>query len=138
MAGTLTLARQPSIGSALRFEPPAPPERQTGTFPYPAKSHMPEITRSRVLWLLCGAAFIGVASIAVARVSAAPADDAQICRTESGDTAIAACGRAIASGRYQDRGLARILSNRAFEYRRKGDDRAMDDYNEAIRVDPQY
>jgi hypothetical protein len=107
--------------------------------PLSAKWHMLKITRSRFIWLLCGAALIGAVSIAAARVATLMlADDAQTCRQHTGDTAIAACSRAIASGRYQGRGLARILSDRALEYRRKGDGRAMDDYNAAIRVDPQY
>src|SRR5512140_2917773 len=102
---------------------------------------MPKITRSRSIWLLCGAALIGAVSMAAARMPAAPivADDAQACRQESGDAAISACNRAIASGRYQGRGLAELLDYRGFEYRRKRNyDRAMADYDEAIRVAPQY
>src|SRR4051812_14258920 len=101
---------------------------------------MRKITRSRFIWLLCGGASIAAVSVAAAPMSARLfADDVQVCRKESGNTAIAACSRAIASGSFQDRALARILSDRAFEYRRKGEaDRAMTDYNAAIRVDPQY
>src|SRR4051812_44044548 len=80
-------------------EPPGPPERQTGAMVFdPAKWHMLKITLSRSIWLLCGAALIAAASIAAARVPVSvPADDPQTCREASGEAAIAACSRAIAS-----------------------------------------
>ena len=56
--------------------------------------------------------------------------------TESGDVAIAACTRAIASGRYKDQNLAALYKHRCFEYNSKGDDRAIPDCDEAIRLDP--
>src|SRR6516225_4005720 len=80
---------------------------------------------------------------------AAAADDWETCAKASGDTAIAACTRAIASPRFKGRDLVRLYYNRGIEYdekrdydrgnawRNKGDlDRAIADYNEAIRLDP--
>jgi tetratricopeptide (TPR) repeat protein len=62
--------------------------------------------------------------------------DTTRCAREAGDVAIAACSRAINSGagrpsiNYTNRGLA---------YRKKGEnDRAIADYNEAIRLEPKY
>jgi tetratricopeptide (TPR) repeat protein len=54
-----------------------------------------------------------------------------------GRPAIAACARAIASGKYVGHELAELHYNLAFEYRQKGDnDRAIANYNEAIRLNP--
>jgi tetratricopeptide (TPR) repeat protein len=68
------------------------------------------------------------------------ADDFNTCEeNEIGDEAIAACTRAINSGRYQRHDLANEYKNRGMEYFAKGDhDRAIADYNEAIRLDPKY
>ncbi|MGY8682072.1 tetratricopeptide repeat protein [Bradyrhizobium sp. UFLA05-153] len=67
----------------------------------------------------------------------AAADDKQTCADESGDIAIAACSRAIESGSWQGRDLAEIYGIRGAEHANKGDlDRAIADYNEAIRLDP--
>ena len=46
----------------------------------------------------------------------ARADDAQVCADESGDVAIAACTRAIKSGRYGGHALAAVYNNRCTEY----------------------
>jgi tetratricopeptide (TPR) repeat protein len=55
------------------------------------------------------------------------------------DAAIAACTRQISSGRFEGHDLAVSHYNRGLEYHRKGDlDRAIADYNEAIRLDPEY
>jgi tetratricopeptide (TPR) repeat protein len=73
-----------------------------------------------------------------APATAAP-DDFDICADQSGDAAIAACSRAIASDRYDGADLAVLYNNRGSEYHGKGDsDRAMADYDQAIRLDPQY
>lgn len=70
---------------------------------------------------------------------AAPKDDFDICYRESGDEAIDACTRAIASGKYRGRDLAVLYSNRGSEWYDKGNnDRAMRDHDEAIRIDPTY
>lgn len=72
-------------------------------------------------------------------VSAAAADDSALCVRGSGDDAIAACTRAINSGRFDRRNLAIIHSNRGLQWERKQDrDKAIKDHNEAIRLDPTY
>jgi tetratricopeptide (TPR) repeat protein len=69
----------------------------------------------------------------------AAADDYETCEKESGDVAIAACSRALATGRYKGRQLAAIYDNRGVEYANKHDfDRAFADYDEAIRTDPKF
>src|SRR5262245_36874673 len=69
----------------------------------------------------------------------AAADDGETCTKQSGDIAIAACSRAIASGKYRGRNLAILYYNRGLEWRAKGDlDRAIAEYDEAIRLDPKY
>ena len=69
----------------------------------------------------------------------AAANDADMCKQASGDVAIAACTRAIASGRYAGHDLAKLHYDRAVEYANKGDyDRAIDDFSAAIRLDPKY
>jgi len=116
---------------------PAPPHSnlllrrsdKPGRFLNLAKWHMPKITRSRLIWLLCGAASIAAVSVAAAPMSARLfADDVQVCRKVSGNIAIAACSRAIASGRFQDRALARILSDRleSTTFRLRADHRMKD------------
>ena len=70
---------------------------------------------------------------------AAAADDWETCAKAWGDTAIAACTRAIGSPRFKDRDLVRLYYNRGIEYDEKRDyDRAIADYNEVIRLDPIY
>ena len=70
---------------------------------------------------------------------AAAADDWETCAKAWGDTAIAACTRAIGSPRFKDRDLVRLYYNRGIEYDEKRDyDRAIADYNEVIHLDPIY
>jgi len=72
-------------------------------------------------------------------VQPARADDADTCAKASGDVAIAACTRLIASGRHKGRDLAIFYTNRAYMWRAKGDlDGAIADYDQAIRQDPKY
>src|SRR5215510_6062274 len=83
------------------------------------------------------------AMLAVATVQFATAaprrDDFDICYRESGDEAIDACTRAIASGKYKGRDLAVLYSNRGSEwYDKNNNDRAMRDHDEAIRIDRTY
>jgi len=67
------------------------------------------------------------------------ADESDTCYKMSGDVAIAACSRVITSARYQGRKLAGLYDNRGVEYRKIGQyDRAIADYSEAIRLDPNY
>src|SRR5512141_1906746 len=68
--------------------------------------------------------------------AAVAADDMEICNKESGDVAIAACNRAINSGRYKGKTLAIIYVNRGAEWRgKKDDDKALADYTRAIQLD---
>jgi predicted Zn-dependent protease len=63
--------------------------------------------------------------------------DGQVCEVDSGDTAIAACTRAIASDRYKKDELGSLYYNRGYEYAAKDDlERAIADYDESIRLDP--
>jgi tetratricopeptide (TPR) repeat protein len=72
--------------------------------------------------------------------AAAPADDAHTCSKGFGDDAIAACTDLLASGRYEGHGAAAVHVARGSHYSRaKGNlDRAIADYDEAIRLDPKY
>jgi tetratricopeptide (TPR) repeat protein len=69
----------------------------------------------------------------------AAADDSKSCANDSGDVAIAACSRAIKSGRFKGHELARQYLNRGAEWESKKDyDHALADYGEAIRIDKKY
>ncbi|MEA2910894.1 MAG: hypothetical protein QOJ15_2975 [Bradyrhizobium sp.] len=71
--------------------------------------------------------------------SRAVADDAGVCSRESGDVAIAACTRAIESGRYSGHSLALKYINRGVEWKLKRDyERAPTDYGAAIQLDEKY
>ena len=71
--------------------------------------------------------------------SPAAADDYDTCGRASGDEAIAACTRAINSGRYGGHQLAALFNNRCSEWNGKRDsDKAFADCNEAIGLDPNY
>jgi tetratricopeptide (TPR) repeat protein len=69
----------------------------------------------------------------------AAADDSKICAKESGEIAIEACSRAIKSGRYKGRDLARQYMYRGVEQGLKKDyDLALADYGEALRIDKKH
>jgi tetratricopeptide (TPR) repeat protein len=69
----------------------------------------------------------------------AAADDAADCTKETGEDAIAACTRRIESGEVKAHELAVMLDHRGLAVRRKGDiDRAIADFDEAIRLDPNF
>src|SRR5659263_85468 len=88
----------------------------------------------RSIWVL--SIFLLLAVIPLAPVAA---DEASICANAQGDEAIAACSGIIESGKTSERELAVIYRNRAVALRIKGDhDRAIADYNKAIRLDPKY
>jgi tetratricopeptide (TPR) repeat protein len=71
--------------------------------------------------------------------SAATADDSELCVRGSGDAAISACTRAIDSGRFDRHNLAIIYSNRGLQWEGKSEyNKAMQDHNEALRLDPKY
>lgn len=62
--------------------------------------------------------------------------DGDNCSGSAGDAAIAACTRAIGSGRYHGRGLEALYYNRGNAYQNRGDlDRALADYGKAIDLD---
>jgi tetratricopeptide (TPR) repeat protein len=82
-----------------------------------------------------------VLSLASLSVLAQPRTDSEICAGSAGtaDERIAACTRAIVSGRLENADLSVAFYNRAIGWRSMGDnDRAIADYNEAIRLNPQY
>lgn len=69
----------------------------------------------------------------------AAGDDAKACAKESGDAAIEACSRAIKSGRYKGRDLARQYLYRGVERGLKQEyDLALADYGEAVKIDKKY
>jgi tetratricopeptide (TPR) repeat protein len=73
----------------------------------------------------------------LASVAPASADDRMTCERSSGDSAIAACTRAIASGTFDGLELAKLYTNRGVELKQKGDlDGALKDYDEAIKLNP--
>ena len=80
----------------------------------------------------------GLALIAAVHGAAAQ-DSADVCFRDSGEVAIAACTRAIQSGRFKGPMLATMFNNRAIEYRQSRDyDHAIADYGQAIRLDADF
>jgi tetratricopeptide (TPR) repeat protein len=78
-----------------------------------------------------------ICALLIALVLPAAADDRKICDEGTGDAAIAACTRAIASGQFAGLDLAKLHTNRGVELKRKGDlDGAIADYDQAIRLNP--
>ena len=68
-----------------------------------------------------------------------PDPDYQACRKTSGDDAIAACDRVIASGRFGDPELALAYNRRGYMYGAKEDFRRdLADQNKAIELDPGF
>ncbi len=69
----------------------------------------------------------------------AHADDGEDCAKASGETKLAACTRAIESGRWQGADLSWAYNNRGIAWVDQGDlDHAIADYTEAIRLDPKH
>ena len=83
--------------------------------------------------LLLGSAFLAAPS------AVAQTDDAQICaKSDNSEEIIAACTRAIGSGRWQGKALAWAYTNRGVGHERAGNfERAVADHTVAIRLDPQ-
>lgn len=78
-------------------------------------------------------------SICVALPIGAHADDKQTCFAETGDLAIAACRRAIASGRFQQRELAELQNEIGAEYLRFDEkEKAVAILSDAIKSDPNF
>ena len=70
---------------------------------------------------------------------AAAADEWDSCVKLSDDLAVAGCSRAIDSGQYTGRSLARLYARRGGAYQAQGDsNRAVAEYNELMRIDPTY
>jgi tetratricopeptide (TPR) repeat protein len=69
----------------------------------------------------------------------AQTDDARICTTsEISEEIVAACTRAIGSGKWQGKGLAWAYTNRGVGHERAGNyERAVADHTVAIRLDPE-
>jgi tetratricopeptide (TPR) repeat protein len=81
-----------------------------------------------------------VIASALFAISPAAAGDRETC-TDSlrSDVAIAACTRAIASGQYTTQNVATLYTSRGIAYGAKGQhDRAIQDFEKAIRLDPQF
>jgi tetratricopeptide (TPR) repeat protein len=88
------------------------------------------------------ACIVAIAALVLASAAASravAADDAAICADETGDVAIAACTRAIKSGRYSGHALATKYTNRGAEWNNKQDyDRAIADLDQALKLDKKY
>lgn len=87
----------------------------------------------------CPTSLICVLSVAASAALCGPAnaDDRETCKTASGDPAISACSRAIASKKYRGNVLSVLYTNRGAEYGAKGElDRAMKDHDQALKIDP--
>jgi len=68
-----------------------------------------------------------------------PTDDCFSAASRDADKAIQYCTKAIKSGRLTDYELVHSLNNRGWAYYRKSDyDRAIQDYNQAIHLKPDY
>jgi tetratricopeptide (TPR) repeat protein len=85
---------------------------------------------------------IAIAAVMVlGNCNSAAADDRDLCKTASGDTAIEACTRAIDSKKFngvkQKRVLSLLHTNRGVEYEiMKEYDKAIADHDAAIKIDP--
>lgn len=81
--------------------------------------------------------FLTLALFPAVLPASAQSDDGAICRTSFGDAALAACDRAIASGRYKDLELAIFHNRRGVELEKKSDyAAALPEYSEAISARP--
>jgi tetratricopeptide (TPR) repeat protein len=75
--------------------------------------------------------------LATSAAAFAQTDDRTTCERASGDVAIAACNRAIESGRFAGLDLAKLHTNRGVERKQKGDlDGALQDYDAALALNP--
>lgn len=85
-----------------------------------------------------GLCWTTIALVAGAWCGGAAAEE-DLCANASGDVAIADCTLAIQSGRFSGHELAGKFNNRGVEWRIKEDyTKAVADYDEAIRLDPDY
>jgi Tfp pilus assembly protein PilF len=99
---------------------------------------MPILCGSRLNRVIAVGALVGSAALP-APTLAAPANDIRICSSASGEAAIAACTRAIESSNFKGRSVAGLYIMRGVILRNQGEhDRAIADYGQAIRLDPNY
>jgi tetratricopeptide (TPR) repeat protein len=85
--------------------------------------------------LRCTLAALAFASTVWLAATPAMADDFESCAKASGDEAMAACTRAINSGRYDGRELAVLFKGRCVEWIKKQEiDKAIEDCSQAIRL----
>lgn len=87
-------------------------------------------------WMLLAAGLAWASS-----APAQPSVDFKLCAGDTGtaDERIAACNRAIKSGRLSDADLASTYYNRGIEWRGKREyDRAIADYTQALRLNPKH
>jgi tetratricopeptide (TPR) repeat protein len=96
------------------------------------------MARGGVVWFaLLLDATVGALTAPPAQSQILATGDAKTCTDASGDTAIEACTRAIASNQYSGVNLGNIYFTRAVLYARKQDhDRAIADYDETVRLSP--
>jgi tetratricopeptide (TPR) repeat protein len=79
----------------------------------------------------------GLMLAALALPASSQPDDRTTCERASGDVAIAACTRAIASGTFSGIELAKLYNNRGVELKNKGRlDEALSDYDTTLRLNP--
>src|SRR5690348_6558659 len=86
-----------------------------------------------IVWLL------SIALLLTATDFASAADDVAICKEpkKAPDAALAACTRLLRSRRFNNAALSSIHTSRGLAFRLKNDyERAISDYNEAIRLNP--
>jgi tetratricopeptide (TPR) repeat protein len=88
-------------------------------------------------WSALGrSAAVGICAALIGFAAPAIADDLQRCHDESGDSAIAACTRAIGA-KLSKRNQAIAYTSRGVEWRAKRQlDRAIADHTQAIKLDP--
>lgn len=94
-----------------------------------------------IRWPASFAALVAL-QLVIVGLSATPgvaADDSALCHDASGDAAIAACTRAIQSGKLTPANLAAAFNGRGYELLLKKEyDRAISDFSEAIKLSPNY
>jgi tetratricopeptide (TPR) repeat protein len=81
---------------------------------------------------------VSVVVLAIALAAVARADeDEEACAKGSGESALAACTRVIASGSHKGHVLAAFYYDRGLEYKNSGDiDHAISDFDKAVELDP--
>src|SRR5208282_6048350 len=95
--------------------------------------------------MFAGAAMLAATVLALASMTApAPAQSLKDSKCTGNpdipwDEQIAGCTDAITSGKFSEKGLGAAFNNRGNAYAAKSDlDRAISDYDQAIRLDPYY